>query len=71
MKKLEIITFYFMFVSIATAFWTVVFKLVCPKFLICGVIVVSVIATIISALLSIKCFIELENKEAEKVFIGN
>lgn len=62
MKKLEILAFYGVLISIVTLFWAVVFKLICPHFIVQGVIAVVIITTIISAVLIAKCFIEIDNE---------
>ena len=66
MKKLEILTFYGVFISIVTLFWAIVFKLICPHLIIQGVIIVAITTSIISAVLITKCFIEID-KEKELV----
>lgn len=59
MKKLEIVTFYLIFISLVTLFWSVVFKFLCPVFIVWGTIFVFLITTIMSMILLTRCFIEL------------
>jgi len=62
MEKLEIIFFYCVFVSIVALFWTIFFKIFCPRFIICGLIAVTVSTILISAILITKCFIEIDKE---------
>jgi len=62
LKKLEILAFYGVLISIVTLFWAVVFKLICPHFIVQGVILVAVTTTIISSVLITKCFIEIDQE---------
>jgi len=66
LKKLEIISFYGVFVSVVVLFWALFFKVFCPKILICGVVFVTVVAVIVSALLITKCLTDME-KEGELI----
>lgn len=62
MKKLEIVMFYFVFVSLVTLFWAVLFKLLCPMLILGGTLFVFIATTIISMVLLTRCLIDLDRE---------
>lgn len=62
-RKLEIIMFYLAFISFVTAFWAILFRLLCPSFIIHITIAVFITILILSLILITKCFIEIDNED--------
>ena len=63
MKKLDIILFYSVFTSLVVCFWAIIFKLVCPHFVVHVIIISFVISSIMSSMLITNCFIKMDEEQ--------
>lgn len=61
-RKREILLIYIVLILAVSAFWGAVFKLLCPRFMVGGIIFVALITSIILAIVMSNCFIKTDEK---------
>lgn len=63
-RKREILLIYIVLIFAVSAFWGVMFKTLCPRFMVGGIIFVAIITSIILAIVMSNCFCKTneENK---------
>lgn len=61
-RKREILLIYIVLILAVSAFWGVVFKFFCPRFMVGGIIFVALITSIILAIIMSNCFIKTDEK---------
>lgn len=61
-RKREILLIYIILVFAVSAFWGVVFKSFCPRFMVGGIIFIAIITSIILAIVMSNCFIRTDEE---------
>lgn len=61
-RKRKILLIYIVLVFAVSAFWAAVFKFLCPRFMVGGVIFVAIITSIILAIVMSNCFIKTDEE---------
>lgn len=57
-RKSELLIIYAVLIVALTAFWGVMFKTLCPRFMVGGIIFVAIITSIILAIVMSNCFVK-------------